>query len=129
MNRENHDIDKLTRDLLKKSLQKPISLDFDDQLMGKIHLAPSPAKLRSNGSSTKKAWLFLIVALVCFLVSIMVIGAFSGSYFKDTSTVFSLILNYVFYGGMALFVPLVFYHFDALVQLAFSQKGKTLSLN
>lgn len=128
MNRENQDIDKLTRDLLKKSIQIPATSDFDDQLMEKILLLPSPAKLKSNGNSIKKAWLFLTIALVCFLVSIMVIGQFSGGYFKDMSAIFSLIQNYVLYGGLVLFVPLVFYHFDALVQLAFSKKEDTFLL-
>lgn len=128
MNREYQDFDKLTRDLLKKSLQAPATSDFDDQLMEKIILLPSPAKAKSNGNTIKKAWLFLTVALVCFIVSIMVIGQFSGGYFTDIGAIFSVILNYVIYGGLVLFVPLVFYHFDALVQLAFSKKGDTLSL-
>lgn len=128
MKRENQDIDKLARDLLKKSIQIPATSDFDDRLMEKIMLLPSPAKAKSNSNSIKKAWLFLTIALVCFLVSVVVIGQFSGGYFTDKSAMFSLIQNYVLYGGLILFVPLVFYHFDALVQLAFSKKEDNLSL-
>ena len=49
MNNEHSDIDKLTRDLLNKSLLKPVSSKFDDQLMDKIRLVPAPSAIKTNG--------------------------------------------------------------------------------
>jgi len=128
MNKEHQDINKLTKELLKKSIQKPASSDFNDQLMDKILLAPSPAKLKSNGRNVKRAWLFLIVAVACFLVSTLIIDEYFGGYFEDISTQFRLIVNYVFYGGLALFIPLVLYHFDSLMQTMFLKRNEKLSI-
>ncbi len=55
MNNEHNDIDKLARDLLNKSLLKPASLNFDDQLMDKIRLVPAPSAIKANGKSINKA--------------------------------------------------------------------------
>ncbi len=122
------DIDKLTKELLSKSLLKPASSDFDDKLMNKILLAPSPARLNSNRNNTRKAWIFWIIAVVFFLISVLIMATFSGGYYNDVSNLFKLTFTYVSYGGMALFIPLVLYHFDALIQLMYWEKGKKISM-
>lgn len=128
MNKNHQDIDWMTRNLLKKSIQKPESTDFDDQLMGKILRAPSPVKAKSNGNITKKAWFFLIVAVFCFMTSTLILGILSEGYFNNISTLFSVTINWVFYGGMILFIPLVLYYFDALLQTVFVNRINKLSV-
>ncbi|MCK5703067.1 MAG: hypothetical protein KAI29_18020, partial [Cyclobacteriaceae bacterium] len=70
MKKEHKDIDMFSRELLSKSLLKPVSSNFDDQLMDKIRLAPSPAKVKTNGKSVKKAWIFWIMAVAFLLISV-----------------------------------------------------------
>ncbi len=48
MKKANDDIDRLAKDLISKGLLKPKTFDFDDRLMAKIMLAPSPERLKSN---------------------------------------------------------------------------------
>ena len=126
MKKNHQDIDRLTQELLKKSIQKPISADFDDVLMDKIMLTPPPVRLGSNGNNLKRAWLFLTIAVVFFLLSVLVIDKFFGGYFIDISAQFRLTVNYVFFGGLALFIPLVLYHFDALMQTMFMKRNEKL---
>lgn len=128
MKKEHQDIDRLTKELLKKSIQKPSTADFDDVLMDKIMLAPPPARLSSNGNNVKKAWMFLMIAVVFFLLSVLVIDKFFGGYFTDISVQFRMTVNYVFFGGLALFIPLVLYHFDALMQTMFLKRNEKLSM-
>lgn len=122
------DIDKLTKELLSKGLLKPASSDFDDKLMNKILSAPSPARLNSNGNNTRKAWIFWIIAVVFFLISVLIVATFSGGYFSDVSNLLKLTFTYVLYGGMAFFIPLVLYHFDALIQLMYWEKSKKIAM-
>lgn len=128
MNKEQRKFDEQTRNLLQKSILIPASEDFDDRIMEKVLLAPSPSKLKSNGNIARKAFMFLIVAVVCFLLSTLIIGRYYSGYFKGMSMVFSIILNYVFYGGLALFIPLVLFHFDSLIHTIFSKKHQRLSV-
>ena len=128
MKKNNQDIDKLTRQLLKKSMQKPSKINFDDVLMEKILHSPTPPRLTSNGSTTKKAWIFLVIAIGCFLITALVIGEFLGNYFTEVDALFQLTANYAFFGGLALFIPLVLYHFDALIQTMIMKKQERISL-
>ncbi|MCK5705669.1 MAG: hypothetical protein KAI29_31185, partial [Cyclobacteriaceae bacterium] len=85
MKKNHNDIDKLTRELLSKSLLKPASSDFDVKLMDKILLSPAHGKLKTNGNSIRKAWLFLWVSVIFMIVSISIISEFSGDYFLEIS--------------------------------------------
>lgn len=122
MKNTNQDIDKLTQELLKKSLVKPSSSDFDDQLMRRIEKAPAPKQLKSN-DILKKAWMFLSITIVLFILSVLLMSGFGKNYFQNISVSSELILNYVLYGGLVLFVPLVLFHFDTLVQIMFMKRN------
>lgn len=122
MNKQNLDIDRLTKDLLKKSLQHPASSGFDDQLMDKIVCLPAPSS--RNGFSIKKAWVFWGLTLVLFLISLIIVAEILSGYFNEVSELLKLTINYVFYGGLALFMPLVLYQFDKLLQLFNLNKQK-----
>ena len=128
MKEEHKDIDLLSRELLSKSLLKPVSSDFDDLLMDKIRLAQSPSKVKANGLSVKKAWIFLIMAVVFLLILVLIISEYTGGYFNEVRDLFKLTVIYVLYGGMALFIPLVLYQFDALIQLRFWKKNGKISI-
>ena len=128
MKKELKDIDMFSRELLSKSLLTPILSDFDDLLMDKIRLAPSPAKLKANGKSIKKAWIFWIMAVAFLLISVLIISEYAGGYFTEVRDLFKLIFIYVLYGGMALFIPLVLYQLDALIQLMFWKKNGKISI-
>jgi hypothetical protein len=128
MSTEHKDLDKLTKELLGKSLLKPASADFDDKLMNKIHLISSPAKLKSNGNITKKAWMLLMVTVVIMMFSVMLTATIPGSYFTEISKMLKLIYVYLLFGGLALFVPLIFFQLDLLLQLKFGRYTKGLSL-
>lgn len=126
MKKDQKKIDTQTKELLKKSILKPSSLDFDDQLMQKIFDAPASTSVKSNGYITGKAWIFLVFAVVLFLFSVQIIGQFSAGYFEDLDLSLSIGLNYVLYGGLILFIPLVFYHFDVLIETTFSKTQKKM---
>ena len=128
MNKKNRSIDEISSELLKKSMLSPVSSDFNDHLMEKIVLAPSPAKLKSNGNNVKKAWIFWVVTVVFFLISVLIVATFSGGYFTEISYLFKLIFTYVLYGGMALIIPLVLYQLDALIQLMFWKRNGKISI-
>jgi hypothetical protein len=128
MSTEHKDLDKLTKELLGKSLLKPASADFDDKLMDKIHLISSPAKLKSNGNITKKAWVLLMVTVVIMMFSVMLTATIPGSYFTEISKMLKLIYVYLLFGGLALFVPLIFFQLDLLLQLKFGRYTKDLSM-
>jgi hypothetical protein len=96
--------------------------------MEKILLTTSPAKLKSNGNNVKKAWIFWIVAVVFFLISVMIVATFSGGYFTEINYLFKLTFTYVLYGGMALFIPLVLYQLDSLIQLMFWKRNGKISI-
>lgn len=127
MKEANNDIEQLTRELLSKSLLQPASSSFEDKLMDKILLAPSPAKRKANGDITRKAWFFWILTVVLFLTSLMIVATFSKGYYSETSDILRLIFTYVLYGGMMLFVPLVLYYFDALIQLKYLKNSSKMN--
>ncbi|MCK5471377.1 MAG: hypothetical protein KAI99_22790 [Cyclobacteriaceae bacterium] len=128
MKKEHKDIDMFSRELLSKSLLKPVSSNFDDQLMDKIRLAPSPAKVKTNGKSVKKAWIYWIMAVAFLLISVLIISEFTGGYFIEVRDLFKLTFNYVLYGGMVLLIPLVLYQLDTLIQLMFWKKNGIISI-
>lgn len=128
MNNEQKELDILTKELLGKSLLVPASADFDDTLMDKILLAPYPGKLTSNGNSTKKAWILLMVAVVFMLFSVMIATMIPGSYFTEISNILRITYDYMLFGGLALFVPVVFYQFDLLLQLMFGRYNRGFSM-
>lgn len=128
MNNEHKELDKLTKELLGKSLLVPASAEFDDTLMDKILLAPFPGKLKSNGNSTKKAWILLMVAVVFMLFSVMIAATIPGSYFTEISNILKITYVYMLFGGLALFVPMVFYQFDLLLQLMFGRHNRSFSM-
>lgn len=128
MKKEHKHIDMLSRELLSKSLLKPVSSGFDDLLMDKIRLTPSPAKVKTNGKSVKKAWIYWIMAVTFLLFSVLIISEYAGGYFNDVRDLFKLTFIYVLYGGMALFIPLVLYQLNALLQLMFWKKNGKISI-
>ena len=58
MKRKKDNIEMITRDLLKKSVQQPATEDFNEQLMQKVMQAPIPVAQKTNGKALKKAWYF-----------------------------------------------------------------------
>ena len=128
MKKNHKNIDMLSKELLSKSLLKPVSSDFDDQLMDKILLATSPAKVKTNGKSVKKAWVFWMMAVAFLLISVLIISDYTGGYFIEVRDLFKLTFIYVLYGGMALFIPLILYQLDALIQLMFWKKNGKISI-
>lgn len=128
MKKEHKHIDMVSRELLSKSLLKPVSSGFDDLLMDKIRLAPSPAKVKTNGKSVKKAWIYWIMAVAFLLISVLIISEYAGGYFNDVRDLFKLTFIYVLYGGMALFIPLVLYQLNALLQLMSWKKNGKISI-
>lgn len=128
MNTEHKELDKLTKELLGKSLLVPASADFDDKLMDKILLAPFPGKVKSNGISIRKAWILLMVAVVFMLFSVMIASTIPWSYYTEISNILKLAYTYMLFGGLALFVPMVFYQFDLLLQLMFGRYNRGFSI-
>ena len=124
MKEQHEDIEKLTRDLMKRSILSPESSDFDDQLMKKITAAPAPLVLKSNGADTKKAWRFWVITIVFLIASLFIVSEFLTGYFAELSRMLTATLNYVFYGGMALFIPFVLFQLDNLLQVNTWQKRK-----
>ncbi len=122
MNTNHNESDKITRELLSKSLLKPSSVDFNDRLMDKILLTKPSVIPRTNNNIIGKAWSYLWIALVCMLASIALIAKFSGGYYTGNSLLSALTFDYVLYGGMMLLVPVILYQFDSLVQVMYWKK-------
>ena len=111
MNKEQQKIEDQTRNLLRKSTLKPISEDFNDHLMQQIIQSPPPLGIKLKNNYARKAWFFLGIAISCLLVSLFLIGEFSEEYFKELTVSLSITLNYVLYGGLLLFIPLILYFY------------------
>jgi len=127
MKKEQQSIEDHTKNLLQKSLLKPISEDFNDQLMQKILQAPAYPEVKVKNNYSRKAWIFLVIALLCLLVSSLLIGKFSGGYFKDLTPLLSITFDFILYSGLVLFIPLILYHLDRLIQTSFMKESKNLS--
>lgn len=124
MKEKREDIEKLTRDLMKRSILSPESADFDDQLMQKISEAPAPIALKTNGSDAKKAWRLWMITIVFLIGSLFIVSEYLAGYFTELSRMLTVTLNYVFYGGMALFIPFVLFQLDSLLQVKTWQRRK-----
>ena len=124
MKEQHEDIERMTRHLMKRSILSPESADFDDQLMQKIVTSPAPVELKPNGNDTRKAWRLWGLTIVCLIASIFIVSEFLTGYFKELSRMLTVTLNYVFYGGMALFIPFVLFQLDNLLQVNTWQKRK-----
>jgi len=121
---ERKNIDKMTGDLLKKGIQNPNSQDFNDELMKKITSLPKPEVIKTSNRFLKNGWRFLILALSLLLVSIAIVSYLATGFDPEISKVFEAAKMYILYGGMALFVPLLFSQFDELLKLMFENHMK-----
>ena len=129
MNNERQDIDRLSKELLKKSIVRPDSSDFSEQLMKKVFLAPSPGKWKTNRGIIRKAWFFFVIAVICLLTTAAIVGKFSEGYYEHFNIPLTITINYVFYGGMALSILLLLYYFDSLLQFVVSNSKKNWSVS
>ncbi len=121
---EMKDIDKITADLLKKSLQKPESKNFDDSLMGKIMELPKPTISQADSKLFKNGWRFLILALVLLITSVVLLSYLTAGNNTEISKILMATKIYIIYGGMALFVPLLFTQLDSLLKILFENRLK-----
>lgn len=124
MKEQHEEVDQMTRSLMKRSILSPASPDFDDRLMEKIADAPAPVAVKSNGNDARKAWKFWMIAIVFLIASLFILSEFLTGYFAELSRVLTVTINYVFYGGMALFIPFVLFQLDNLLQVNAWQKRK-----
>jgi len=122
---EKKEIEKMTGDLLKKSLRKIESPNFDDELMQKILEQPKPVVIQSNAKLFKNGWRFLILSFTLLLLTIAVISYLTTGYSTDIDKFLMAIKMYVLYGGLALFVPLIFTQMDTLLEIFFQSRFKT----
>lgn len=116
-----NDIERLTGQLMKKSLQSPVDKDFDEKLMRMIHDAPVPAA-KSTDKLLKNGWRFLMLA---FLLMISTIGSIAYLSSGDTpllNELLSVTRVFVLYGGIILFVPLLLWQFDTLLKMKFQNR-------
>ena len=122
---ENKNIEKMTGELLKKSLQKPDNSNFDDELMRKIMELPKPASFDPQSVLFKNGWRFLVLAVILLLTILAVISYLTTGYYVDVDKFLLAINMYILYGGLALFIPLIFTQFDSLLQIFFQTRHKT----
>jgi len=122
---EKKDTEKMTGDLMKKSFLKLQSPNFDDELMQKILEQPKPVAIQSNAKLFKNGWRFLILSLALLLLTIAVISYLTTGYSTDIDKFLMAIKMYVLYGGLALFVPLIFTQMDTLLEIFFQSRFKT----
>jgi type IV secretory pathway TrbL component len=122
---EKKEIEKMTGDLLKKSLLKIESPNFDDELMQKILEQPKPVVIQSSAKLFKNGWRFLILSFALLLLTIAVISYLTTGYSTDIEKFLMAIKMYVLYGGLALFVPLIFTQMDTLLEIFFQSRFKT----
>lgn len=121
---ERKNIDKITGDLLKKGLQKPNNTDFNDELMKTIMSLPKPLSVKTENKLTKNGWRFLMLALSLLLISIITVSYMASGFDSEISKALKIAQLYILYGGMALFVPLLFMQFDTLLKLMFENQMK-----
>lgn len=119
---ERKDINKLSGELLKKSVLKPESPDFNDQLMKKIMVLPKHEFANANKKLFRNGWKFLVLALSLLLVSLTIISNLPMDTSEEISRLFVATRMYILYGGLALFVPLLFTQLDALLKMMFENR-------
>lgn len=118
---EKNDLDKLAGELLKKSLQSPADPHFDEALMKMIIASPLPSPARTD-KLLKNGWRFLVLALILMISSIGIIAYLSSG---DSMVMNELLMAtriYILYGGLALFVPLLFFQLDTLLKMMFQNR-------
>jgi hypothetical protein len=123
MKKERNEIDRLTEQLLKKSMLKPEHEDFNELLMQKILDLPAP--VQANGSLFKNGWRYLILSLILLIASIVIISYLSEGAYAEIGKYLVATKMYILYGGMALFVPLLFTQLDTLLKLMFDNRYQT----
>jgi len=112
MSTEQHFDDKRFSALMKKSQQQPLSPDFDDKLMEKIIQIPMTVPQFKNGTALHLGKRYLVLAVMFLIISVFVSGQFLSGYFSDLTPAFSLTTDYIFFGGMALLVPVLLFILD-----------------
>lgn len=123
MKKERNEIDKLTQQLLKKSLLRPEHENFDEVLMHKILDLPAP--VQEKRSLFKNGWRYLILSLILLITSILIISYLSEGAYVEIGKYLVATKMYILYGGMALFVPLLFTQLDTLLKLMFDNRYQT----
>jgi len=118
-------IDKITHDLLKKGLQSPENAHFDDELMKKIQALPKSQSEHSSNKLMKNGWRFLVLSLGLLIASIAIVSYLSLDHEAELSKVFLATKMYILFGGMALFIPLLFLQLDGLLKLMFQYQIKS----
>ncbi len=101
--------------LLKKSQQQPPSPDFDEKLMEKIIQLPAASPQHKNGTALQLGKRYLLLAVGFLIVSVFFSGQFLSGYFSGLTLTFSLATNYIFFGGMALMIPILLYILDVFL--------------
>lgn len=122
MNMERKEIDKISGELLKKSLQKPELQNFDDELMNKILELPKHTLVHSSEKLFKNGWRFLILSMALLITSLAIVSHLSAESYTDISRYLEATKMYILYGGMALFVPLLFTQLDSLLKSMFNNR-------
>ena len=125
MKKKRNEIDKLTEQLLKKSLLKPEHENLDEVLMQKILDLPAPASVQAKSSPIKNGWRYLILSLILLIASILIISYLSEGTYAEIGKYLAATKMYILYGGMALFVPLLFTQLDTLLKLMFDNRYQT----
>jgi hypothetical protein len=93
--------------------------------MQKILEQPKPVVIQSNAKLFKNGWRFLILSFALLLLTIAVISYLTTGYSTDIDKFLMAIKMYVLYGGLALFVPLIFTQMDTLLEIFFQSQFKT----
>jgi hypothetical protein len=122
MNMERKEIDKLSGELLKKSLQKPELRNFDDALMNKILELPKHSPTYSSDKLFKNGWRFLILSMALLIASLAIVSYLSAESYAEINRYLVATKIYILYGGMALFVPLLFTQLDSLLKSMFNNR-------
>ncbi len=124
MNTGKNDIEGLTRELLKRGLQRPADKDFDEKLMKMIHEAPVPVATGAD-RLLKNGWRFLMLAFIMMISTVGFIAYLSSGDSPVLNQLLSATRIFVLYGGIALFVPLLLWQLDALLKMKFQHHYST----
>lgn len=129
MKKEIKDLDKLSRQLIQQSISAPPSDDFDEKLMEKIAFLPLETAGRPARDTIRKGWIFWSVAVLCMLFTAVILSWLSQSEIQNINITFRTLFEYTMYGGLALFIPLMLYYFDILIDLHMKAKNSDLQFD